>query len=97
MQWREVFFGEGWWKKSTRVHGSLNWSNFHWNLSFIRVVQDGELESLVKFLDVLYTTKVGWEGEDNIIWVLSKHPFYYPFLELESLVKFLEVKTFCKA
>jgi hypothetical protein len=72
MQWREVFFGEGWWKKSTRVHGSLNWSNFHWNLSFIRVVQDGELESLVKFLDVLYTTKVGWEGEDNIIWVLSK-------------------------
>ena len=59
MQWKEMFFGEGWWKKSTVVHGSLNWSNSHWNLSFIRVLQDWKIQSSVCFRDILYTTKVG--------------------------------------
>lgn len=65
------------------VHGSLNWSNFHWNLSFVRVVQDWEIQSSVCFRDILCTAKVGWEGEDKLIWVLY-------------ITMVLEVKTFVR-
>jgi hypothetical protein len=46
-------------------------SNFYWNVSFTRSVQDWELVSIAEFLDVIYSVLPSQEGADSIYWKLS--------------------------
>jgi hypothetical protein len=40
----------------------------HRNLTFLRAVQDWELESVVAFLDLLYTSKTQPRETDKMLW-----------------------------
>jgi hypothetical protein len=40
----------------------------HWQLDFIRPIQDWELESISSYLDLLYSTKVKGNNDDTICW-----------------------------
>jgi hypothetical protein len=46
--------------------------NIQWNLSFIRPMQDWEVELVIAFFNVLYLLKVRLGGEDSIWWIPSK-------------------------
>ena len=43
------------------THGVL-----HWDVNFIRVVQDWELETLLNFLDMIYGASAKGSGEDKL-------------------------------
>jgi hypothetical protein len=43
----------------------------HWNLSFLRVVQDWELVSLVAFLDLLYSSKTHPRETYKMLWTTA--------------------------
>uniref|UniRef100_A0A2N9HRV7 Kinesin motor domain-containing protein n=1 Tax=Fagus sylvatica TaxID=28930 RepID=A0A2N9HRV7_FAGSY len=46
-------------------------TSFHWNVSFIRLVHDWELESVADFMDVLYSVIPTQEAIDTICWKLT--------------------------
>ena len=43
-------------------------TSFHWNVSFTRLVQDWELESVAEFLNVIYTVVLTQGVLDTICW-----------------------------
>ena len=55
----------------------------HWGVRFSRLVQDWELESLVSFIDLIYSKFVKGEGMDRLCWKPAKswgfevHGYYY--------------------
>ena len=49
------------------LHG-LFWHHVHWNPCFIRAVQDWELESLVAFLNLLYSSKILPRETNKMLW-----------------------------
>jgi hypothetical protein len=51
-------------------------SNFSWNVSFTRSVQDWELESVAEFMDVIYSMLPSQEGVDSIYWKLSSQKVF---------------------
>jgi hypothetical protein len=49
----------------------------HWDLTFIRYIQDWESESLMDLLELLYAKPRIGNGEDTICcWGLAKSKFY---------------------
>ncbi len=44
----------------------------YWGLTFIRSIQDWELESLTVFMDLLYAMSRQGSREDSILWGLGK-------------------------
>ena len=47
-------------------------SSIHWDIVFIRAVKDWELEAVVSFLDLLYTSSITRGGLDSMHWKLSR-------------------------
>ncbi len=45
----------------------------HWNPSFLRAVQDWELESLVTFLDLLYSSNAFPSETNKMLWSLARN------------------------
>jgi hypothetical protein len=43
-------------------------TSFQWDVSFIRLVQDWELESIVVFMEVIYSVVPSQVGKDTICW-----------------------------
>jgi hypothetical protein len=54
-----------------------------WDINFTRLVHDYEVDFVTSFFNVLYSTRVGLEGDDSLCWMLSKRRSF-------------GVKTFCK-
>ena len=48
-------------------------SSIHWDIVFIRAVKDWELEAVVSFLDLLYTSSITRVGLDSMHWKLSRN------------------------
>ena len=47
---------------------SSSGDGFHWNVNFVRPVQDWELESVVTFLDFIYSGLVRGNRVDQLCW-----------------------------
>jgi hypothetical protein len=47
-------------------------ASIHWDIAFIRAVKDWELEAVVSFLDLLYTSSTTRGGLDSMHWKLSR-------------------------
>jgi hypothetical protein len=61
-------------RKEARVMDNLQVSNgvMHWNVPFLRVVQDWEVEVVLASFGMLYSLKWRQGGEDCIWWIPSK-------------------------
>ena len=64
-------------------------TSFHWNISFTRLVQDWELESVADFMDVIYSVIPTQEAIDTICWKLTSQKVfsvnsYYKHLSLPA-------------
>jgi hypothetical protein len=46
--------------------------SFQWDVSFIRAAHDWEVDALASFFTLLYSMRVGREGEDQLWWSLSQ-------------------------
>jgi hypothetical protein len=51
-------------------------TSFHWNVSFTRLVQDWELESVADFMDVIYLVIPTQEAIDTICWKLTSQKVF---------------------
>ena len=60
-------------KKDTFVVKYLCWHNgiAHWDVLFVRPIQDWELTSLESFFDLPYSSKVDGNEEDKVVWVVA--------------------------
>jgi hypothetical protein len=56
----------------------------HWNVLFTRYAQDWEVEMVMSFYEMLYSSRVRHGEVDRVVWILSKRRNF-------------EVKTFYKA
>jgi hypothetical protein len=54
-----------------RIHNDV----VHWELDFIRLIHDWELESVSNFLDLLYSVSTKGQGVDQMCWKLSHKRF----------------------
>jgi hypothetical protein len=52
-------------------HLRLQGSSFHWDIAFIRAVQDWELEAVTSFMELLYLCFTIQGGSDFVRWSLS--------------------------
>ena len=59
----------------------------HWDLNFSRSVQDWELDSLDRFMDLMYSSSVIVRGDDMMCWkpnksrVLEVGGYYVPLIQ----------------
>ena len=62
------------WNKEAFVAEHLCWQNgfVHWDVLFIRMFQDWELESLNSFFALLYSIEVGQSEEDKVAWFAAR-------------------------
>lgn len=60
-------------KKDTFVAEYLCWHNgiAHWDVLFVRPIQDWELTSLESFFDLPCSSKVDGNEEDKVVWVVA--------------------------
>ena len=66
-------------------------NSFHWNMSFMRAVQDWELESLGSFLNLLYSSRTHPRDVDRMLWSpTSSHGF-----EVKNYYKILQAREPC--
>jgi hypothetical protein len=81
-------------------HLQFSNENIQWNISFIKPVQDWEVELVTAFFNALDSLKVGQGGDDSIWWIPSKQwkfevrPFYQTLSTLSS--SSFPCKTICK-
>jgi hypothetical protein len=47
-----------------------------WNINFIRAAHDWEVNFFASFFNLLYSSKLGWGGEEKLCWVLSKRGLF---------------------
>ena len=52
-------------------------TTFNWNVNFVRPIQDLELESVVTFLDLIYSGLVRRNGVDQLCWKPSASGVFY--------------------
>ena len=45
----------------------------HWDVNFLRAMQDWELESLSNFMDMIYGASVKGNGQDKLCWKPEKN------------------------
>ena len=59
--------------KAAFVVECLCWHNgiAHWNVLFVRPIQDWELASLESFFALLCSSKVDGNEEDKVVWVAA--------------------------
>jgi hypothetical protein len=57
---------------SVAAHLKLSGGSNQWNVSFVRVSRDWEVDVFVSFFNLLYSTRVRREGEDKLWWTSSK-------------------------
>ena len=55
---------------------SFSLDSYHWNISFTRLGQDWELESIASFMDLLYSGVWKGDGADKLCWKLSSVRVY---------------------
>jgi len=58
-----------------------------WNILFTRPVHDCEVEVVTRFFEMLYSLKVGCEGEHKICWIPARRKAF----EVKSYYKFLSI------
>ena len=65
----------------------LCWHNgiANWDMHLVRLIQDWELASLESFFALLYSSKVDWNDEDEVLWVASRSGSF----EVKSLYSIL--------
>jgi hypothetical protein len=54
--------------QESAVAGYLHWitENTHWDITFMRDIQDWQMDMLIAFLDPTYSTKIRKDAEDQI-------------------------------
>jgi len=57
---------------SITAHLKFSSGSTQWNVSFVRAAYDCEMDVFASFFRVLYSIRVGWEGENKFWWVPSK-------------------------
>jgi hypothetical protein len=44
----------------------------HWDMNFIKLEHDWEVDSVSSFFNALYSIKMNWGSEDKFCWIPSK-------------------------
>jgi hypothetical protein len=60
----------------------------NWDISFIKLVHDWEVDSISSFINALYSARVGWGGDDKLCWTPKKE-----LLRLNIFTKFFPLLT----
>jgi hypothetical protein len=55
----------------------LNNDVVHWDINFIRLVHDWEVDFVSSFFNVLYSVRLGWGCDDKLCWTPSKRSFEF--------------------
>lgn len=56
----------------------------HWDINFVRAIQDWELESMVTFMDLIYSSPMSRNGLDTLCWNLSSRNIF----EVKSFINY---------
>ena len=76
---------------------SSSGDGFHWNVNFVRPVQDWEVELVVNFLDLIYSVLVRGNGMDQLCWKPSASGvFNYTDNLQKHIVVVLDLCCMCK-
>jgi hypothetical protein len=60
---------------------SVSNDSVYWDINFIRLVHDWEVDYVSSFFNVLYSSKVGRVGEHRLCWMPSKSRYFEVLLQ----------------